>query len=159
MLNISHNSKLLSESSVQITQKTANSEEDITGVSATMEELSAAMQETSASLTQITSAIQDIYQECEQIAQKAQTGQATSLEMSDRSDKIRQSAINSQQQMQEKTASISNVLNEKIELARAVENISVLTENIMNITDQTTLLRSEERRVGKECRSRWSPYH
>ena len=22
-----------------------------------------------------------------------------------------------------------------------------------------TLLRSEERRVGKECRSRWSPYH
>ena len=22
-----------------------------------------------------------------------------------------------------------------------------------------SLLRSEERRVGKECRSRWSPYH
>ena len=22
-----------------------------------------------------------------------------------------------------------------------------------------TLIRSEERRVGKECRSRWSPYH
>ena len=25
--------------------------------------------------------------------------------------------------------------------------------------DQSTLQRSEERRVGKECRSRWSPYH
>ena len=25
--------------------------------------------------------------------------------------------------------------------------------------DQMTLKRSEERRVGKECRSRWSPYH
>ena len=24
---------------------------------------------------------------------------------------------------------------------------------------EATLLRSEERRVGKECRSRWSPYH
>ena len=24
---------------------------------------------------------------------------------------------------------------------------------------QTNQLRSEERRVGKECRSRWSPYH
>ena len=23
----------------------------------------------------------------------------------------------------------------------------------------TSVLRSEERRVGKECRSRWSPYH
>ena len=26
-------------------------------------------------------------------------------------------------------------------------------------TENLTLLRSEERRVGKECRSRWSPYH
>ena len=26
-------------------------------------------------------------------------------------------------------------------------------------TDDTAQLRSEERRVGKECRSRWSPYH
>ena len=25
--------------------------------------------------------------------------------------------------------------------------------------DDRTLTRSEERRVGKECRSRWSPYH
>ena len=24
---------------------------------------------------------------------------------------------------------------------------------------RTLLIRSEERRVGKECRSRWSPYH
>ena len=27
------------------------------------------------------------------------------------------------------------------------------------IRDTVTLARSEERRVGKECRSRWSPYH
>ena len=26
-------------------------------------------------------------------------------------------------------------------------------------TGSEILLRSEERRVGKECRSRWSPYH
>ena len=25
--------------------------------------------------------------------------------------------------------------------------------------DQKLVTRSEERRVGKECRSRWSPYH
>ena len=28
-----------------------------------------------------------------------------------------------------------------------------------NSTRRVKLLRSEERRVGKECRSRWSPYH
>ena len=27
------------------------------------------------------------------------------------------------------------------------------------IIDHDRVLRSEERRVGKECRSRWSPYH
>src|SRR3712207_9198012 len=26
-------------------------------------------------------------------------------------------------------------------------------------TDESGIRRSEERRVGKECRSRWSPYH
>ena len=26
-------------------------------------------------------------------------------------------------------------------------------------SDSNMLVRSEERRVGKECRSRWSPYH
>src|SRR3712207_8094957 len=34
------------------------------------------------------------------------------------------------------------------------ENLAVLTEPALR-----HLLRSEERRVGKECRSRWSPYH
>ena len=34
---------------------------------------------------------------------------------------------------------------------------STSNEGIMNIVKPC--LRSEERRVGKECRSRWSPYH
>ena len=36
------------------------------------------------------------------------------------------------------------------------------TDNSSQNTQQETipeLARSEERRVGKECRSRWSPYH
>ena len=32
---------------------------------------------------------------------------------------------------------------------------SVTAQTIMKLN----LMRSEERRVGKECRSRWSPYH
>src|SRR5256885_14120757 len=34
-----------------------------------------------------------------------------------------------------------------------------LTETSPDPEDGRRLLRSEERRVGKECRSRWSPYH
>ena len=33
-----------------------------------------------------------------------------------------------------------------------------INETAKNIVDEAAL-RSEERRVGKECRSRWSPYH
>src|SRR2546427_7437878 len=30
---------------------------------------------------------------------------------------------------------------------------------LLIVFPEITLVRSEERRVGKECRSRWSPYH
>ena len=33
------------------------------------------------------------------------------------------------------------------------------TENIILNGEKLKAFRSEERRVGKECRSRWSPYH
>ena len=45
---------------------------------------------------------------------------------------------------------------------RRVSKDSVLNEHIIKMLDGGKLwlsLRSEERRVGKECRSRWSPYH
>src|SRR5260370_8260750 len=35
----------------------------------------------------------------------------------------------------------------------------VLHPSLLIADEPTTALRSEERRVGKECRSRWSPYH
>ena len=34
---------------------------------------------------------------------------------------------------------------------------SISTEVVADTADE--MIRSEERRVGKECRSRWSPYH
>ena len=30
---------------------------------------------------------------------------------------------------------------------------------VFNLNNKVLIKRSEERRVGKECRSRWSPYH
>src|SRR5947208_10349148 len=37
--------------------------------------------------------------------------------------------------------------------------IPEVEERIMSLLPEETVDRSEERRVGKECRSRWSPYH
>ena len=37
--------------------------------------------------------------------------------------------------------------------------VSQMTNNPGSTNKETVPVRSEERRVGKECRSRWSPYH
>ena len=44
----------------------------------------------------------------------------------------------------------------RIELALIIIGVFVL---ILGIILGYAMIRSEERRVGKECRSRWSPYH
>ena len=36
---------------------------------------------------------------------------------------------------------------------------SEVVASVMQMDGYNLLTRSEERRVGKECRSRWSPYH
>ena len=36
---------------------------------------------------------------------------------------------------------------------------TIKDRNGMDLTEAEDIKRSEERRVGKECRSRWSPYH
>ena len=38
-------------------------------------------------------------------------------------------------------------------MKKQVEKVEILSK------ERESLNRSEERRVGKECRSRWSPYH
>ena len=50
-----------------------------------------------------------------------------------------------------------------MELVLSMSGITIalflVTKQIAVLLTGGTLLRSEERRVGKECRSRWSPYH
>ena len=40
-----------------------------------------------------------------------------------------------------------------------VTNLAMAIADSENFTQWEKDMRSEERRVGKECRSRWSPYH
>ena len=44
-------------------------------------------------------------------------------------------------------------------ITEAEERISELEDKMVEIMATEENKRSEERRVGKECRSRWSPYH
>ena len=58
---------------------------------------------------------------------------------------------------------IADTIFEKIECGEIKENDILPTEqelvNEFKVSRTVIRERSEERRVGKECRSRWSPYH
>ena len=43
--------------------------------------------------------------------------------------------------------------------AREPQLLSLHVWSLCSATGEAAIVRSEERRVGKECRSRWSPYH
>src|SRR5690606_40830384 len=45
------------------------------------------------------------------------------------------------------------------EPARRIDRHSAVALYHTPLADRIEVLRSEERRVGKECRSRWAPYH
>ena len=54
------------------------------------------------------------------------------------------------------STSVSNNQQEITTVKQTVQGVSVTAQNA---NSKAELTRSEERRVGKECRSRWSPYH
>ena len=39
------------------------------------------------------------------------------------------------------------------------DNAKAIAKLLKKLREEMGRMRSEERRVGKECRSRWSPYH
>ena len=52
-------------------------------------------------------------------------------------------------------------LEQEVGLALSKTESSVVSRTLLDARGQMSAksMRSEERRVGKECRSRWSPYH
>ena len=48
---------------------------------------------------------------------------------------------------------------EEIRDFNQLKMLKAFADTQMSSTDMVGTTRSEERRVGKECRSRWSPYH
>ena len=54
---------------------------------------------------------------------------------------------------------ISDVFVENETVTVIGENLTMEADTVLNAEGKYVIPRSEERRVGKECRSRWSPYH
>ena len=98
------------------------------------------MQQTSASLNQITDSMGEVYETVEEISQNADTGKTTADEIMKKAAQIYERAVEGQQSAKQQAQEMAVSVNEKIEKSRAVEEISILTDNIIGITEQTNLL-------------------
>lgn len=140
MIGISSGSMRLMSTSRKMVDHVNSADESITDVSATMQEMSAAMEETTSSLNQITEAIDEIYLSVERIAGNADAGKVSSQEMESRASGANDAAVEGEKKANIETEKMAASLNEKIAKSKSVEQIEVLTSNIIEITEQTNLL-------------------
>ncbi len=140
MLNIAGNSRQLNTSSKTVVKNISNAEINITDVSATMEEMSAAMEETSASLNQITESISAMYETTGNISRNANDGKNSANNIMKKAADIYEKSAAEKEAAKLQAQHMASNVNEKIKHSKAVEEISLLTENIINITEQTNLL-------------------
>lgn len=140
MTNISDNSGALDDSTRTVAGRIASAGSNLFDITATMEEMSAGMEETSASLNQINDAMEAIYASIEKISSQAEAGDGTAGEIADKAFNLHSNAETEQIKAREMAKEIEQSVNEKIEHAKSVEEINLLTENIISITDQTNLL-------------------
>ena len=140
MINIAGNSTQLNNSSKQVVSNLSATQMSITDVSATMEEMSAGMEETSAALAEINDSILGIVEEIDVINERAEGGKESSDDIMNKAAAVYQNAIAEQEEAKRLADEMAASVNDKIEKSKAVETISELTDNIINITSQTNLL-------------------
>jgi methyl-accepting chemotaxis protein len=109
-------------------------------VSATTEQLSAGMEETAASTQEMNATAMEIEKAIESIAEKAQEGAEAAAKIQERANQLKLGAVSSQKSTLEVRKNIGEKLRSAIEKSRAVEQINILSNTILQITSQTNLL-------------------
>lgn len=140
MLRISDNSCKLNESTKIIFGNLKNAGGNIMEVSATMEQMSAAMEESTATLNQISESMEAVYTNINYISEQAETGNHYAEKIEEKADKVYHYAEEEQNNAHALVLELADSVNDKIRKSKSVEEINLLTENIISITGQTNLL-------------------
>lgn len=113
---------------------------EIEEISSTTEELSAGLEESNATTEEINSVSQEVEQVTADIARKAEDGASNSYEISKRAESVKNMAVLASKNANEVYEKSNQRLLKAMKDAKAVENINVLAESILGITNQTNLL-------------------
>ena len=140
LLTVKNNSDSMKSTSEQMSQSVDVTLEAMDDVNTTMDEMSTTMKEVSASLDDIDVLIQSSTDSFDVIVKKIGDGTDFSKGMYDDASVTGEKAVRMEKEVTEKVNNMATVVEERIKDSQAVEKINVLTENIINITEQTTLL-------------------
>jgi len=133
-------SRQVTESVNETGEQMADLTSQIAEVSATTEEISAGMQETAASSEEMNATALEIENAVESIAVKAQQGATSAGEISKRAAELKRNAVISKGSAHKVFTSTQEKLHNAIEESKAVEQINVLSDAILQLTSQTNLL-------------------
>lgn len=108
--------------------------------SATTEELAAGMEETSATTTAINDNIEGMQKGAEDILGLSKSGVTLSKEITERADSLKESTEVAAKRTTEMYGNIKDQTAKAMEAAESVKRINAMTESIMQISSQTSLL-------------------
>lgn len=132
------------ETNHEIYQKTIDELEKLTELaeetSATTEELSASMEETAASTVTVTEAASNIDKAIVDFSEKIEKGAYTSSEISSKADSLSEQFIQAKQNTMDVYASTKDDIEKAILAAKGVSKIELLSNVILGISEQTSLL-------------------
>lgn len=138
---------MVSESSVkmnnitgEISERIITANGSVTDLSAFTEELSATMSEVGNNSNTINNNVASVNKEVNTIAEKTVEINSYSKQMKAHAEKIENTARTNMEITKEKVSQILSVLNKAIEDSNSIDQINNLTSNILNISEQTTLL-------------------
>lgn len=140
MLRISDNSSMLAVSTNKVAANLSGAEDNITDVSAAMEQMSAAMEGTTVSLGRIRDNVNAVYERIQQIAVQADSSSVSSGKIERHAAGVKEDAEREQERARKQADDMIGAVKEKIARSRAVEEINELTARIIEITEQTNLL-------------------
>ncbi len=140
ILTLQNSSERIHNVTGEVLAHTRHSNKSTKDLSFLAENLSAAVQEVAGSSSVINSHVTEIRQDVHEIAEECGTITGYSATMRERADGLEHSALTNTKRIREKVADILAVLNEAIQQSRSVDQINLLTKDILKLTSSTALI-------------------
>ncbi len=124
----------------EVRQRARHSNDSVRTLSRLTEQLSAALEEIAGSAAAITAGAAGTQGDTQRMAEECSAITAYSAGMRERAEEMERTARLETKAIQDKTADIMSMLDQAIEKSHSVEQIRVLTEDILNISSSTNLI-------------------